>query len=431
VSRSARHLPPPGHRPSLSAHPALPAQPAHGHRPELPQVKPSPAVRTVRAASLAALAAATLAGCSTTEGLFSSEKVDYRSQAGKTAPLDVPPDLTQMVRDGRYQAPSGVVSASTLRQPGATAPAAGPTAGPGGNAVAPTAAGDVKLMRDGGQRWLTSPESPDKLFPILRSFWAERGFVVVTDSPEVGVLETDWAENRAKLPQDILRRSLGRVIDSFYSTGERDKFRTRVERNAAGGSDIFLVHRGMEEVYDNDRKERTIWQARPRDPDLEAEMLGRMMVRLGGKEDAARTALGSAATTPVANTAARSTGARAAAALPATATVAVNEGFDRAWRIVGVALDRSGFTVEDRDRSAGLYFVRYIDPRLAGKEEPNFFQKLFSRDTDTRPGRYRVLVQSTNASTTQVTVQNSGGTMDNSEPARQIIGRLIEEMQPR
>lgn len=396
-------------------------------------MKPSPAVRTVRAASLVALAAATLAGCSTTEGLFSSEKVDYRSQAGKTAPLDVPPDLTQMVRDGRYQAPSGVVSASTLRQPGATAAAAGPATSAGGHAVAPLAAGDVKLVRDGGQRWLTSPESPDKLFPILRSFWAERGFVLVTDSPEVGVLETDWAENRAKLPQDMLRRSLGRVIDSLYSTGERDKYRTRIERNAAGGSDIFLVHRGMEEVYDNERKERTVWQARPRDPELEAEMLGRLMVRLGSKEDAARAALGTttgtaAATTPSAT---RTTVQRGAAPLPATATVAVNEGFDRAWRIVGVALDRSGFTVEDRDRSAGLYFVRYIDPRLAGKEEPNFFQKLFSRDTDTRPGRYRVLVQSTNANTTQVTVQNSGGSMDNSEPARQIIGRLIEEMQPR
>ena len=385
------------------------------------------AVAAVRGAVLTLTLA--IAGCSTTEGLFSSEKVDYRSQAGKTQALDVPPDLTQMARDGRYQTQGGVVSASTLRQPGSAAPATA-AAGTAGQ-VAPTAVGEVRLVRDGSSRWLVSPESPDKLYPLLRNFWVERGFVMAIDSPEVGVMETDWAENRAKLPQDVIRRTLGRVMESFYSTGERDRFRTRIERGANGGSEIYITHKGMEEVYDSARKENTLWQPRPRDPELEAEFISRLMVRLGGgREDQARQAVAATNPAAAAATGTRPSALRPAGALPANARLEVAEGFDRAWRQVGLSLDRSGFTVEDRDRTAGLYFVRYVDPKLAGKEEPNFLQRLLGADKDARPSRYRVLLKADGAQKTQVSVQNSQGEPDNSEAARQIIGRLMDDLKP-
>ncbi len=43
---------------------------------------------------------------------------------------------------------------------------------------------------------------------------------------------------------------------------------------------------------------RTAWQPRPADPDLEAEMLRRLMVRLGVAEERARTAVASAGKAP-------------------------------------------------------------------------------------------------------------------------------------
>src|SRR6185369_13954690 len=157
------------------------------------------------------------------------------------------------------------------------------------------ALGSIKLEREGNQRWLTVPMTPEQLRPQLQGFWKERGFTLVQDQADTGVMETDWAENRAKLPNDFIRNSIGKVFDSLYSTGTRDKFRTRVERTA-GGSEIYVSHRGVEEVYSGDRKESTVWQPRPADPQLEAEMLQRMMLKLGVKEEVAKATVASPST---------------------------------------------------------------------------------------------------------------------------------------
>ena len=171
------------------------------------------------------------------------------------------------------------------------------------------------------------------------------------ESPETGVIETDWAENRAKIPQDAIRRTLGKVLDGLYSTAERDKFRTRIEQGK-DGTEIYLSHRGMIEVYATEGKDKTVWQPRPADPELEAEMLRRLMLRFG-VEDARADTLLARQQTPEQARIVKDGGA---------SSLEMDEGFDRAWRRVGLALDRVGFAVEDRDRSKGVYFVRYIDP---------------------------------------------------------------------
>jgi outer membrane protein assembly factor BamC len=378
----------------------------------------APLLSTLRAAAAATIALA-LGACSTIDNFMSGDKIDYKSQAAKTAPLEVPPDLTQLQRDGRYQAQSGAaVSATSF---GATAAATAAATGTAAN-VAPTAIGQMRIVREGNQRWLTVPMPAEQLWPLLRSFWQERGFSLVVDTPEAGVMETDWAENRAKIPQDIIRRTIGRALDTLYDTGERDRFRVRVERNASG-SDIFLSHRGMIEIYTNERKETTQWTQRPSDPQLEAEFLSRLMVKLGTKEDVARTA----AANPVNLTAPAR--ARLVAGQPA-ATLQVDEAFDRAWRRVGLTLDRSGFTVEDRDRAGGLYFVRYVDPKDAATAEPGFFAKLFSfgkSDSAQTPGRYRIAVKAEGA-VTNVSVQNAQGGPENGAVGQRIVGLLVEDL---
>lgn len=390
---------------------------------EICLVKALFAVTPLRGATLAL--ALGLAGCSTLDGSLSlggDNKVDYRSQSSKTQPLDVPPDLSQLARDGRYLPQGGVVSAAAMRQPGGAAPA-GTAAAPGTPTVAPSAVGEVRLVRAGSERWLATAMPPEKVLPLLRAFWQERGFRLIVDDAQVGILETDWAENRAKLPQDLVRRTLGRLIENLYDTGTRDRFRVRVERTPDGGSEVYLSHRGLEEVYLEAREGQTAWRPRARDVDLEAEFLTRMMVRMGGKEEAAGvTTAAVAPKTPVAAPAAR---APVSAATETALTLA--EGFDRAWRQVGLALDRSGFSVEDRDRSAGVYFVRYIDPKFAGKEEPNFFAKLFGGGADAKPVRYRVLVKS-EGNASRVSVQTSAGEAETGDAARQIIARLSDAL---
>ncbi len=382
--------------------------------------KTSPTSRTAVRTLLAAAVLAALAGCSTVENFLAGDKVDYKSQSVKTAPLEIPPDLTQLQRDGRFAASGGSVSASTYQAGNAAAVS---TTGAAVATVAPAAVGEIRVMREGNQRWLIVPMPAEQLWPQLREFWTERGFNLVIDNAQAGVMETDWAENRAKLPQDFVRRTIGRVLDSLYDTGERDRYRTRVERNG-GQTEVYISHRGMVEEYAGEaRNETTVWTPRPSDPGLEAEFLTRLMVKLGSKEPAAKEAVAKAAVTPAA--AAR---ARAVVGQPA---LQVDEGFDRAWRRVGLALDRGGFTVEDRDRAGGLYFVRYVDPKKAATNaDPGFFAKLFSfgkADAAAAPVRYRIAVKG-EGERTSVTVQNTQGQPENSDVGQRIVALLVDDL---
>ena len=389
---------------------------------EMHPVTRSPFLSARLATTLSLTAALSLAGCSSLDSLLSGDKIDYKTSgaSGKTSGLEVPPDLTQLTRDSRYQPIQGGAVSAAAYQAGtvAASPATVPTA-----TVAAQSSGGVRMERLGNERWLRTSLAPEQLWPQVQAFWKERGFVIVQDQAAAGVMETDWAENRGKIPMDFIRGSIGKVFDGAYSTGELDKFRTRVERAADGGSEVYISHRGMIEVYRGERKDNTVWQPRLADPQLEGEMLSRLMLKLGATEEVVKAA--------VVATGAPATAARARL-LPdrPTASLQVDDGFDRAWRRVGVALDRSGFTVEDRDRAQGIYFVRYADPAFAGKEEPGFLTKLFSfgKKVDTGAlARYRVSVKADGERST-VTVLNGKGEPENGDAGKRITTMLLEEL---
>jgi outer membrane protein assembly factor BamC len=369
-----------------------------------------------------------LGACSTFDNIFSSDKVDYRAASRQTQGLDVPPDLTQLAKDSRAQVQGGSITASALSASKPTA--AGAAQAMAVNSVAPNSVGDVRLERSGTERWLHTAATPEQLWPTLRTFWQERGLEVVKEQPEVGVMETSWGENRAKLPQDFIRSTIGKVFDGLYSTGERDMYRTRIERSASG-TDIFISHRGMQEVYTSQGRESTAWQTRASDPSLEAEMLSRLLLKLGGQEDAAKAVVASAEAAPAKPSplaVGGGEGARGArrplSEVPDSLTV--NDGFDRAWRRVGLSLDRHGFTIEDRDRAQGLFFLRYADPEQAGKDEPNFFQRLFGAKAST-PVRYRVSVKS-EATKSTVRILDDRGQAVTDDNAKRILSLLMDDL---
>jgi outer membrane protein assembly factor BamC len=347
-----------------------------------------------------------LSACAALEG----DKIDYKS-ATKGSTLEVPPDLTQLSRDSRYAvAGGGTVSAAAMQ--------AGQAAQPTGNAnAAALTLGDVRIERDGNQRWLVINRPADKLWEPVRDFWQESGFVLTVSDAKTGIMETDWAENRAKLPQDVIRSTLGKVFDALYSTGERDKFRTRLERTANGGTEIYITHRGMVEVYANIQKDSTIWQPRPSDPELETEFLRRLMVKLGvSQEQSKAVAAVPAAPTPTARM----------VTVDNIPTVQLDDGFDRAWRRVGLALDRTGFTVEDRNRNEGTYFVRYVAP--GDKKEPGMLSKLFSGSPAAIPPlKYRIVVRSQGDKST-VSVLNEAGAPEASANAERIVRVIADDM---
>ncbi len=352
-----------------------------------------------------------LTGCGMISSVIESDKVDYRS-AKKAAPLDVPPDLTQMSKDNRYGVPDGrgVATASTFQQPKGTL-AQGDTVG---NPNTP----NLRIERIGNQRWLVVKQTPEQLWPQLKEFWTDNGFNLATESSATGVMETEWTENRAKIPQDMIRTAIGKVFDGLYSTGERDKYRTRLERAADGSTEIYISHRGAEEVPMGAQKETFSWVMRPNDPGLEAIFLSKLMARLGHTDiKEAKMAVNAAAP------------AALHAKLVGT-TVEVDEGFDRAWRRVGLALDRVGFTVEDRDRVQGVYFVRFVDPDA---KPDGFFKKLMnlgsSDDKAKEAQRYRVAVKAAaGATVSAVTVQSNDGKAEASPTGAKILKLLADEL---
>jgi outer membrane protein assembly factor BamC len=377
-----------------------------------PLRKPSRPALPARTAAVA-LTALLVAGC----GSLGGDTIDYRGTVVRAKPLDVPPDLTQLARDSRYQTQNGVVSAAASNVPTASgAPAA----------VALDAVANMRIERSGQQRWLVVPSAPEQLWPQLRAFWEARGFQIAMEDAKAGVIETNWSENRGKLPADVVRNLLGRLAGNLFDTGERDQFRTRLERTESGGkvsTEVFISHRGIEEAVLSPTGARddntTRWRLRPSDPQLEAEMLARLMVSLGGPQDvaAARTTVAAAPEAP----------ARARLVVDGAA-IEVDEPFDRAWRRVGLALDRGGFTVEDRDRSLGLYYVRYIDPKSLGKEEPGFWSKLFGNpENPLETRRFRVAVRA-NGPQTVVAIMNQAGAADTGETGKRVAAQLLAEL---
>ncbi len=367
------------------------------------------------------LAAVVVAGCSGLGDALES-KIDYKS-SGQLPPLEVPPDLTAPARDTRYALPETRQSATLSgyqqerREQGRA----------GGTQVLPQV-DQVRVERSGNERWLVVQEPPEKVWPLVRDFWQERGFLIKYEAPEAGVMETDWAENRANIPQDFIRGVLGKLADQVYSTAERDKFRTRLERTADGkGTEIYISHRGMQEVYTTTQRGnegQTVWQPREADPGLEAEFLRLLMVRLGVQDERAKVA---AATAP------QQLRAELRKASDGAEQLQVNEPFDRAWRRVGLALDRVGFTVEDRDRQKGLYFVRYADPESDMKRkdsERGFLSRLFSwgsSDAKVKAEQYRVQVRA-ERDASLVDVLNKDGGRETSTTAQRILTLLHEQL---
>jgi outer membrane protein assembly factor BamC len=344
-----------------------------------------------------------LSACS----VLQEDKIDYKSAV--TVPtLEVPPDLTQLRKESRYAIESTSATASGFQNAGSRVVDAG---------TAANALGPVRMERQGNQRWLVASLPADKVWEPMREFWTSNGFVLVTDAPDVGIMETEWAENRAKLPQDFIRKTLGKVLDSLYSTGERDKFRTRVERNAQGGVEIYITHRGMIENYADAQKDRTIWQPRPSDPELEIEFLRRLMVKLGSSSEVAKTASGPVTAPEVNNIISRING---------QPVILLQDNLDRSWRRTGVALDRSGFTVEDRDRTAGVYFVRYVATGTSS-ESTGLLGRLFGskKDMPSTLTKYQISLTATGENQSTLRVLTLSGQPELSAQDAERILKLI------
>lgn len=375
-------------------------------------------MRSVQQTLLIGLIALSVSGCGSFSSMTASDKVDYKKQGEVRGPnLALPPDLITAQADRRYIVQDGTATMSEFNQ------AVKKSSQMRTNVL--TGIPGMKIERDGEKRWLVVDKSAADLYPKVKDFWQENGFLLLIDSPSTGIMETDWAENRSKIPQDIIRRTLGKVLDSIYDSGERDKFRTRLEVQKPDVTEIYVTHKGAIETPVKDGSGSMIstqWMVRPTDPELEVIFLTRLMERLGMTQEQAKAQIASAVIAPKTS--------KATLIEDGSATrIEMPLSFDRAWRDIGLALDRSNFTVEDRDRSKGIYFVRYVNPKELG-DGRGWFGRTFgkSNDSDKKAKLYRVVVQSKGENQIVVLVQDVDGKPENTSTGNQLLTTLDRQL---
>jgi outer membrane protein assembly factor BamC len=368
--------------------------------------------------SILALLVVTLTSLTACKSVTSNDTVDYKSSGAIRGPnLAYPPDLITSQGDRRYIVQDGTATMSDYSA------AVKKSSQLRTNVV--TGIPGMRIARDGERRWLVVEKPAVELYPQVKDFWQENGFLLVIDSPSTGIMETDWAENRAKISQDFIRSAIASVMGTIFDTGERDKYKTRLEPTKPGETEIFITQRGAVEECVRDFTQAclsTVWTPRPNDPELEAVFLARLMERLGMTQEQAKamvaTPLGPK--TPKAKFVQDGINA---------AHIEMSSGFDRSWRDVGLALDRSNFSVEDRNRSSGVYYVRYVNPKDLG-DTKGFFSKLFSSkdESSLKAKRYQVVVRSTGDNSASIYVQDADGKPENTPAGFQLLTMLAEQL---
>ncbi len=373
-----------------------------------------------RAAALT-LALTLAAACSSPTSIIPDRRPDYR-QARVMEPLELPPDLSASTLDDTLTVPDINPTGTARLSDYSRERAGGVRVDNARQPVLPAVAG-VEVMRDGARRWLLVQAEAEALWPRLQDFWINQGLRLESQDPRIGIMETEWAENRADIPQGAIRSFLSRAIEFAYSAPTRDRFRTRLQPTP-GGTEVFITHYGMEEVTQGQDGERVLWQSRPSDPELEAEMLNRLVVFLGGAGSPAEAMarLESASAGAGTDRVRRSEGPGGAPGL------IVDEAFDRAWRLVGLALDSSPFRVEGQDPATGTYLVRHDGAGKAGGEKGLLSSLAFWRDDEPAPGLYRVRLAAQGARTL-VAVYDGEGAPARGEPGQEIRDTLLSVLQ--
>jgi len=371
--------------------------------------------RYIAILGLVIIAAATLTAC---KSVTSSDTVDYKSTGAVRGPnLSYPPDLITAQADRRYIVQDGTATMSEYNA------ALKKSVQMRNNVM--TGIPGMRIARDGERRWLVVEKSATELYPQVKDFWQENGFLLVVDSPSTGIMETDWAENRGKIAQDFIRATLGKVLDSLYDTGERDKYKTRLEVSKPGETEIYITQKGALEKCVTEATSScisTVWNSRPNDPELEAVFLARLMERLGMSQEQAKAAVA----IPLGP---KTPKAKFVQEANNRGYIELSVGFDRSWRDVGLALDRSNFTVEDRNRSNGVYYVRYVNAKDVG-DKKGFFSNLFSSKDESKlqAKKYQVIIKSTGDNSANVYVQDADGKPENTPAGIQLLTLLNDQL---
>ena len=407
-----------------------------------------------------------LNGCESIPFVDQVTAPDYKA-TGRSRPLEVPPDLTSATTNDTYAIP-GSTSYSDFKN--------GQKQDNGQSNILPNPEG-MKIVKAGAQRWLVVNAPAEKIWPVIRDFWLDMGFAVKKENPETGVMETEWIKQE-DLKVDADKKGPLDKVDAWFDslasgTINRKKFRTRLDQGLQEGTtEIYMTHRSLDGAPDDGKERiRTPWgmvdngfRSEPKnqlesktdskDDELDAELLRRLMVKLGVADKKAKEIIAAPINQKRAEIKKEADG---------SSSLEIQDPFDRAWRRVGLALDIIGFVIEDKDRSNGIYFVKYADVDIDNgpKKKKGVLDSLMfwgdddkkdKQDKDTSQNKdkplseklkfwggsdkektnpekqYRIKIVSVDNGGSQVVIEYQDGKRNNSSTANRIISLLYDQL---
>lgn len=341
-----------------------------------------------------------------------NNRINYKNNRSVKT-LDFPPDLTKPEYDMAFALPAdGVISASNV-----SAQANAYTLDGRKISVLP-ASPTVRSGGIGNIHWLDVDTSAEALWPKLREFWRSIGIDLKRDEPRIGIMETNWAENRAGLPMNWFHKALNKALQGGFDAGYRDRYRIRLEKKSANTTRVYLTHKGAEKVITDSL---TGWELRPPNHELEAELLNRLKAYLQGDSNAAvRSSI-------------TKTNRSQTSSLVSLVTqegrhvLQVHDNYKRAWVLTGVMLDRMGLVIDKRNQAAGIYDVTYRGDDADGAKR-GFLSNLFGgRKTILIKGQaYQVHVQDSRK-LSEVRITDEEGKPLSAKQTQLVLARLKKE----
>lgn len=282
---------------------------------------------------------------------------------------------------------------------------------------------NMHIMQGGSERWLViKNKNVNQVFPTMIAYLKQQGVHIKYQNQSIGLIQTDWFDknNVAKTSTvhqffEWIGLSHGmNALPSLYT------FRVNLWQNK-NDTQIFVTDYQMnvvptdvipaskQDIKTESGVASKTWMSVPPNPQLELDFLMQFMafVKLGPDEIKPNTiTLENVATLP-------STEPKVARDKLNGSTLILNDSFDRAWWRTGLALERVGLGVADKNRSLGEFYVYPLQDDV-DNPDPSTFSRWFGDDktnVQLPKAKYKIKLVSTGTQTT-LTVEPYTGTMD-------------------
>lgn len=340
----------------------------------------------------------------------STSKDKYGTAGGQ--PLEVPPGLSQPEQNSSMAIPSIASDRTSYSEYSQGSKPVVDTS------LLPAPKG-ARMVREGDIRWLEIEAPTEKVWQELHGFFRSLGFEIKQEDPQLGILQTSWQENRA-----YASTGFWSSVFNVFKTSIKDRYRVRLERTDDPNlTRMFLMHQGVKQEVDERVSSvggdviTMYWTNSPYDPEIEAEMMLRFLAYRGMSEEKLEE---------VAKVKPRDVRAELKK-VEGGQVLVVNENFARTWRRTGVAIDRLGITIDDRNRSEGLYFISLGEEFLKNhQQQEGVFKKLFGgKETE---GHKFILKVTDQVTESVVSLHDKEGKLSNDAGASTIMDLLYAQL---